>query len=76
MSCGCLNGVAKPLAHVGDFFGKSQKTKLHPFFGNIHKEDTCLEGLLRRVRRYILLETSIRRATLHSLPVKPRGATL
>lgn len=41
MSCDCLKDVAKPLAHVGDFFGKSQKTKLHPFFGNIHKEDTC-----------------------------------
>lgn len=41
MPCDHLNDVAKPHAHVGDFFGKFQKTKLHPSFGSIHKDDTC-----------------------------------
>lgn len=36
-----LNDVSKPHARVGDFFGKSQKTKLHPSLGTIHKEATC-----------------------------------
>lgn len=75
MPCDYSNHVANPQAHVGGLLGKSQKTKLHPSLGNIHKGG----HLLRRFRVQNKgdnpghLVSSLDQKGCLGLPLKPRG---
>lgn len=75
MPCDYSNNVANPQAHVGGLLGKSQKTKLHPSLGNVHKGG----HLLRRFRvqnkgdNPAHLVSSLDQKGCLALPLKPRG---